>query len=199
MFKNEKIIIIIIIMMLLLLSCFIVIFVLLLSIGITGKTFSQQFLNYKSDTIGVQIQYPDKWNYTDFLEIVFFIPGNESNLDKAVTEQEVLFIIAHDTSVIQNIPLESYMQYVKGRLENRSDFIYSSEPNKTELGGLPAYSMEFINSRGMPGLLIALVDNGKPYAISYVATQDKIYQYLPTVVKMLATLRFSGAAVGINY
>ena len=117
--------------MLLLLSCFIVIFSgLLLSIGITGKTFSQQFLNYKSDTIGVQIQYPDKWNYTDFLEIVFFIPGNESKLDKVVTEQEVLFIIAHDTSVIQNIPLESYMQYVKGRLENRSDFIYNSEPNK---------------------------------------------------------------------
>jgi len=150
--------------MLVLLSCFIVVFVLLLSIGITGKAFGQQFLNYKSDTIGVQIQYPNNWNYTDFL----------------------------DTSVIhENIPLESYLQYVKGRLENRSDFIYNSEPNKTELGGLPAYSMEFINSRGMPGLLFALVDNGKPYAISYVATQDKIYQYLPTVVKMLATLKFS--------
>jgi len=150
--------------MLVLLSCFIVVFVPLLSIGITGKAFGQQFLNYKSDTIGVQIQYPNNWNYTDFL----------------------------DTSVIhENIPLESYLQYVKGRLENRSDFIYNSEPNKTELGGLPAYSMEFINSRGMPGLLFALVDNGKPYAISYVATQDKIYQYLPTVVKMLATLKFS--------
>ena len=178
--------------MLVLLSCFIVVFVLLLSIGITGKAFGQQFLNYKSDTIGVQIQYPNNWNYTDFLEIVFFIPSNESKLDKVVTEQEVLFIIAHDTSVInENIPLESYLQYVKGRLENRSDFIYNSEPNKTEFGGLPAYSMEFINSRGMPGLLFALVDNGKPYAISYVATQDKIYQYLPNVVKMLATLKFS--------
>ena len=51
--------------------------------------------------------------------------------------------------------------------------------------------MEFINSRGMPGLLFALVNNGKPYAISYVATDDKIYQYLPTVVKMLATIKFS--------
>ena len=177
--------------MLVLLSCSIVIFVLLLSIDITGKTFGQQFLNYKSDTIGVQIQHPDSWNYTDFLEIVFFIPSNESKLDKVVTEQQVLFIIAHDTSVIQNIHLESYLQYVKGRLENRSDFIYNSEPNKTELGGLPAYSMEFINSRGMPGLLFALVDNGKPYAISYVATQDKIYHYLPIVAKMLTTLKFS--------
>jgi hypothetical protein len=87
--------------------------------------------------------------------------------------------------------LESYIQYVKGRLENRSDFVSNSEPHKTELGGLPAYSMEFINSRGMPGLLFALVNNGKPYAISYVATEDKIYQYLPTVVKMLATMKFS--------
>ena len=88
----------------------------MLSIGITGKTFGQQFLNYKSDTIGVQVQHPDNWNYTDFLEIVFFVPSNESKVDKVVTEQQVLFIIAHDTSVIQNIPLESYMQYVKGRL-----------------------------------------------------------------------------------
>ena len=87
--------------------------------------------------------------------------------------------------------MESYIQYVKGRLENRSDFVSNSEPHKTELGDLPAYSMEFINSRGMPGLLFALVNNGKPYAISYVATEDKIYQYLPTVVKMLATMKFS--------
>ena len=100
--------------------------------------------------------------------------------------------MAQDTSVIyQNITLESYIQYVKGRLENRSDFVSNSAPQKTELGDLPAYSMEFINSRGMPGLLFALVNNGKPYAISYVATDDKIYQYLPTVVKMLATMEFS--------
>jgi len=92
--------------------------------SITEKTFGQQFLNYKSDTIGVQIQHPNDWNYTDFLEIVFFIPSNESKLDKVITEQEVLFIIAHDISVIhENIPLESYLQNVKGSLENRSDFI----------------------------------------------------------------------------
>ena len=160
------------------LSLSVVGFGVLLSIGIASVSFGQQFLNYKSNTIGVQI--------------VFFVPSNESKPDKVVIEQEVLFIIAQDTSVIyQNITLESYMQYVKGRLENRSDFVSNSEPQKTELGDLPAYSMEFINSRGMPGLLFALVNNGKPYAISYVATEDKIYQYLPTVVKMLATLKFS--------
>jgi hypothetical protein len=175
-----------------LLSLSVVGFGVLLSIGIASVSFGQQFLNYKSNTIGVQIDYPDEWVYTDFLEIVFFVPSNESKLDRVVTEQEVLFIIAQDTSVIsQNITVESYIQYVKGRLENRSDFVSNSEPQKTELGDLPAYSMEFINSRGMPGLLFALVNNGKPYAISYVATDDKIYQYLPTVVKMLATMKFS--------
>ena len=53
----------------------------LLSIGIASVTFGQQFLNYKSGTIGVH-----KWVYTDFLEIVFFIPSSESKLDKVVTE-----------------------------------------------------------------------------------------------------------------
>ena len=106
--------------MVVLLSLSVVGFGVLLSIGIASVSFGQQFLNYKSNTIGVQIDYPDKWVYTDFLEIVFFIPSNESKLNKEVTEQEVLFIIAQDTSVIsQNITLESYVQYVKGRLENR--------------------------------------------------------------------------------
>ena len=80
-----------------LLSLSVVGFGVLLSIGIASVSFGQQFLNYKSNTIGVQIDYPDKWVYTDFLEIVFFIPSNESKLDKVVTEQEVLFIIAQDT------------------------------------------------------------------------------------------------------
>jgi hypothetical protein len=76
-----------------LLSLSVVGFGVLLSIGIASVSFGQQFLNYKSNTIGVQIDYPDKW----VLEIVFFIPSNESKLDKVVTEQEVLFIIAQDT------------------------------------------------------------------------------------------------------
>jgi hypothetical protein len=125
----------------------------LLSIGIASVTFGQQFLNYKSDTIGVQIDYPDNWVYSDSFDSVYFIPSNESKLDKGVSEQEVLLLVTHDASVnYKNIPLESYLQYIKREFENRSRFIYSSpQPDKTDVGGLPAYSMEFVNMNGMHG------------------------------------------------
>jgi hypothetical protein len=42
-----------------LLSLSVVGFGVLLSIGIASVSFGQQFLNYKSNTIGVQIDYPD--------------------------------------------------------------------------------------------------------------------------------------------
>lgn len=110
-----------------------------------------------------------------------------------MSEQEVLLLVTHDASVnYKNIPLESYLQYIKREFENRSRFIYSSpQPDKTDVGGLPAYSMEFVNMNGMHGLVFVVVNKGNPYVISYVGLEEKIYQYLPTAVKILTTLKFS--------
>lgn len=164
-----------------------------LSLFIPSLSFGSEFLNYKNYSTGIQIAYPANWMYTEGKQplppSVFFVPVNESKLDKPPAEQAVYLLVAHDTSPdYNNISLESYLEHSKRQLEERS--VGVNMTNKTVLAGVPAYQLFFTNTNGNRVELLVAVHNGSPYAISYTSTPDKFDKYLPTVQKMISSLKF---------
>jgi len=164
-----------------------------LLILLPSTSFGQEFLFYKNFSEGIQIAYPANWIYSEgklpLPPSVFFVPENESNLEKPPTEQAVFLLVAHDTTTAySNIPLNSYLDHSLRQLHERS--VSVNMTNKTVLAGDPAYQLFFTNPNGNRVELVITVHNGSPYAISYNSSPDKYDLYLPTVQKMLSTFKF---------
>lgn len=156
-----------------------------------GVSFGQQFLNYNSANIGIQIDYPSNWVYTEssVSPYVIFLPSNETKLDRSATDEEGGLILARDTTVVyKNVQLESYLEYAKMQFQKRN--VTWDEPSKIILAGYPAYQIRFNNPNGMQGILFAVVKDGDPYVISYLGFSNKFDQYLPVMQKMISTLKF---------
>jgi hypothetical protein len=163
------------------------------SLIIPSISFGLAFQNYKNFSEGIQISYPSNWIYSEGKQplppSVFFVPENESNLEKPQIEQTVFLLVAHDTrGGYSNIPLDSYLERSLTQLHERS--VNVNMTNKTVIAGIPAYQLFFTNPNGNRVELTITVHNGSPYAISYNSSPDKYDLYLPTVQKMLSTLKF---------
>jgi hypothetical protein len=148
--------------------------------------------NYKSDSIGIQVDYPNNWSYTESKDFsfVYFIPSNESQPNAAPPFQKVYLLIGHDTTVNdKNISLENYLDYAKTQLQSRN--VTFGEANKTLLAGEPGYKILYTNQNGNKGEIFVVTHNGKPYLISYVAVPYKFDQYLPVIKSIISSLKLA--------
>lgn len=147
--------------------------------------------NYRSDSIGIQIDYPNNWYYTEGEgSIVYFIPKNESQSNLAPQFQKLYLLIAHDTTVNdKSISIKNYLEYSKKQLQNRN--VAFDQANKTTLAGEPGYKIFFTNPNGNKGEIFIVTHKGKPYLISYVAIPEKFDQYLPVINDIVSSLKFT--------
>jgi hypothetical protein len=147
---------------------------------------------YKSDSIGIQVDYPNNWSYTESRDFsfVYFVPSNESQPNTAPPFQKVYLLLGHDTTINdKNISLEKYLEYAKTQLQSRN--VTFGQANKTLLASKPGYHLFYTNQNGNKGELSVVIQDCKPYLISYVAVPDKFDQYLPVVNSIISSFKFT--------
>jgi hypothetical protein len=174
-----------------------IIFPLLLSI-ITATLYfafqqssSQGVLNYKSNFIGLQIDFPESWVYADSKEIpyVSFIPSNEAKFDRLPNLQDVFLSVSKDPTVkYKNVPLE----YTKSQIPLNSSYAEVGEPKRMMLNnGSAGYGMilkSYVGKKQI--LLISVVYEGIAYRVIYKAPISKYEQCLPTILGMISSIKF---------
>jgi hypothetical protein len=147
---------------------------------------------YKSDSIGIQVDYPNNWSYTESRDFsfVYFVPSNESQPNISPSFQKVYLLLGHDTTINdKNISLGKYLEYAKTQLQSRN--VTFGQANKTLLASKPGYHLFYTNQNGNKGELFVVTQDGKPYLISYVAVPDKFDQYLPVINSIISSLKFT--------
>ena len=146
----------------------------------------------------IEIMYPLNWdrvesyNSPEGISIVQFLSPKENDNDQF---QENINIELIDTSSLPNINPKTYIerdiQYFKDKRPN-SKVIESSS---TLLQGNPAYRLlekftSTIDQEEQQNLKIATIIDDKLYTISYNAKANKYDQYLPTIQKMITSIKF---------
>jgi hypothetical protein len=164
-------------------------------LSIAGSSSGQELQNYKSEFIGIQIDFPSSWMYTDSKEFpyVSFIPGNESKLDQLPRFHDVYLTVSKDWAVkYKNIPLNSYLEFTKSQIPLNSSYAEVGDPKRIMLNnGSAGYAMIIKSDvEKKQALIIAIVNNGTAYQIVYKTSISKYGQYLPAVLKVISSLKF---------
>jgi hypothetical protein len=164
----------------------------ILALGLfTPTIFADGVKNYKNFSIGIQVDYPRDWSYSESkgYPFVFFLPSNDSQPNTAPIDQKVYLLMARDTTISSgDIPPEKYLKYAMMQLQNRKAILGLA--NRTLLAGEAAYQLFYTNKNGNKGELFVVVHNDSPYTISFVAPSNKFSQYLPVIQNIISSLKF---------
>jgi hypothetical protein len=154
-----------------------------------GSPTTTEFVNYDGmKKYGISIEYPANWNITEDASGVWFISPVESG-NVRITSQPARNLSLVDLVQIQNLQTKN---------SNKELTIVSS--NMTTLDGTPANRTDYKFKVEVPKLLgadifdydairISGIKDDKLYTLTYFATPETFYIFLPIVQKMLSTLK----------
>jgi hypothetical protein len=158
-----------------------------------GSPTTTEFVNYDGmKKYGISIEYPANWNITEDASGVWFISPVESG-NVRITSQPARNLSLVDLVQIQNLQTKN---------SNKELNIVSS--NMTTLDGTPANRTDYKFKVEVPKLLgadifdydairISGIKDDKLYTLTYFATPETFYIFLPVVQKMLSTLNIMNA------
>jgi hypothetical protein len=163
--------------------------IMMVAAGQEGKLTTSKFVIHDGSEYGINIQYPENWNITEDNIGVWFISPVDVGGNVRITTQPALNISLVDLVQIQNLQTKN---------SNKELTIVSS--NMTTLDGTPANRTDYKFTVEVPKLLgadifdydairISGIKDDKLYTLTYIATPDTFYIFLPIVEKMLSTLK----------
>jgi hypothetical protein len=161
------------------------------------ETTSEQFSTYTNEKYGITMQYPSDWtkdegegegeDYED-IEIVKF----SKDIDEFKGDV-VLYFVAGD-----GVSLSEYLSNTIEAYEDAGDFdlLSSSANSGQKLSGNPAYILEYKDdSLELRYLEIGTKIGNDYYYVEYYAdTDDRYFQSLPIVQKMIDSIKIGSAA-----
>jgi hypothetical protein len=157
--------------------------------GQEGNPTTSKFVTYDGSKYGINIQYPENWNITEDNNGVWFISPVDEGGNVRITSQPANNISLVDLVQIQNLQVKN---------SNKELTIVSS--NMTTLDGTPANRTDYKFKVEVPKLLgadifdydairISGINDDKLYTLTYFATPETFYIFLPVVQKMISTLK----------
>ncbi len=157
------------------------------------------FKLYENPTYGIQIQYPFNWrvdegdvdsddNVTDIVSFVALI-GNDSE-----TDGPSLYISIDDAS---SSNLNEYLTTTIIDYNDTEDFEVIESNTNGILGGKPAYKLVFTDvdddDIDYENMEIGTIIGDKVYFAKYEAEEAQYSDYLPTIQKMIDSLKINAS------
>jgi hypothetical protein len=156
-----------------------------------NQAFAQeQFLTYEDIATGISIQFPSNWEKSVNLEnfVTFRAPPETDTR----VYPAALGLKIQDLSS-QNVSLQEVTKVQMSDLKAASQDLKVSESTSTTLAGKPAHKVVFSatdnNQVERKAMQLWTVIDDKAILITYKAQPDKYSNYLPTVEKMITSLR----------
>jgi hypothetical protein len=156
-----------------------------------NQAFAQeQFLTYEDIATGISIQFPSNWEKSVNLDnfVTFRAPPETDTR----VYPAALGLKIQDLSS-QNVSLQEVTKVQMSDLKAASQDLKVSESTSTTLAGKPAHKVVFSatdnNQVERKAMQLWTVIDDKAILITYKAQPDKYSNYLPTVEKMITSLR----------
>jgi hypothetical protein len=161
---------------------------------------SNTFKTFEQPNYGIQILYPSNWriyvsNYpgeifhTDDI-VSFLAPVTSSEADRPS-----LIISAYNRPSYLNLNLSGYLAKVtKGYDSIYIDFKVIESNTNSILAGKPAYKLVFTNVKhdiNFKSTEIGTIIGNKVYTVTYTAEEEEYSVYLPTIQKMIDSLKIT--------
>jgi hypothetical protein len=156
-----------------------------------NQAFAQeQFLTYEDIATGISIQFPSNWEKSVNLDnfVTFRAPPETDTR----VYPAALGLKIQDLSS-QNVSLQEVTKVQMSDLKAASQDLKVSESTSTTLAGKPAHKVVFSatdnNQVERKAMQLWTVIDDKAILITYKAQPDKYSNYLPTIEKMITSLR----------
>jgi eukaryotic-like serine/threonine-protein kinase len=159
------------------------------------------FKLYENITYGIKIEYPSNWTIEEegdedsdnVIDVVSFFAPVRNN-SETVTPSLYITIDNPPLNLIEN--LNEYLRTTINDYNDSQDFqVIESNTNSSTLGGYPAYKLVYtdvdednINYKDME---IGTIIGDKVYLVTYDAAEEEYSVYLPTVQKMIDSLKIT--------
>jgi hypothetical protein len=159
-----------------------------------NQAFAQeQFLTYEDIATGISIQFPSNWEKSVNLDnfVTFRAPPEtDTRIYPAAFGLKI-----QDLSS-QNVSLQEVTKVQMSELKTANPDLKLSESTSTTLAGKPAHKVVFSatdnNQVERKAMQLWTIIDDKAILITYKAQSDKYSNYLPTIEKMIKSLKVKG-------
>jgi hypothetical protein len=159
-----------------------------------NQAFAQgQFLTYEDIATGISIQFPSNWEKSVNLDnfVTFRAPPEtDTRIYPAAFGLKI-----QDLSS-QNVSLQEVTKVQTSELKTANPDLKLSESTSTTLAGKPAHKVVFSatdnNQVERKAMQLWTIIDDKAILITYKAQSDKYSNYLPTIEKMIKSLKVKG-------
>jgi eukaryotic-like serine/threonine-protein kinase len=160
---------------------------------------NNSFRIYENPAYGIQIQYPSTWiiyagdmfSGDDAIDIVSFLGPVKSDT-KAHAPSLYISIISPPSPDL-NLNLNEYLTRITNDYKAKlKEFKVIESNTNSILAGKPAYKLVFTDEEDeiyYNTMDIGTIIGDKVYSLSYVAQREQYSDYLPTVQKMINSLK----------
>lgn len=161
------------------------------------------FKTYENPTYGIKIQYPSNWRtdegdvYADdyVTDVVGFIAPLRSYSEEYATS---LWISIENLPPNQDPTLNEYLdQTIDAYYETFQQFEVIEYDTDSILAGKPAYRLVSTDEDGgihRKSMEIGTIMGDKAYFITYDTEEEQYYDHLPTIQKMVGSLRIMSSS-----
>jgi hypothetical protein len=161
---------------------------------------------YENPGFGITIQYPSTWSGTQLREDPF-APTNtsivaifEAPVENQSDSYRENLILGVQGPIPGDITVEEYTDNSLNEFRNMSERVRILESSSSILAGLPAHEIIYTSSlQGMnltKSQVFTIVNNNIAYVVSFGAEESQFNKYLPTMKKMIDSLRIDQQATG---
>jgi eukaryotic-like serine/threonine-protein kinase len=167
---------------------------------------NNSFRIYENPAYGIQIQYPSTWiiyagdmfSGDDAIDIVSFLGPVKSDT-KAHAPSLYISIISPPPP---DLNLNKYLTRITNDYNAKlKEFKVIESNTNSILAGKPAYKLVFTDEEDeiyYKTMDIGTIIGDKVYLLSYVAQREKYSDYLPTVQKMINSLKITASNNGLD-
>ena len=154
-----------------------------LAVIFTMRSDRTQFTEYRNENYGIALEYPQDWTVEELEdpitgEIAVLVSPLENASDSF---QEKIYLSINNLSTDR----EEYGQYLLNKMQNTSNIMnITYKQDSAILANLPAQSITYQRKQENIDLQqqeIFTIKNGKVYALTYIAEQNKYQKFLDTV------------------
>jgi hypothetical protein len=169
---------------------------------------NNSFRTYENPAYGIQIQYPSTWiiyagdmfSGDDAIDIVSFL-GPVKNDTKAHAPSLYISIISLPPPDL-NLNLNEYLTRITNDYKAKlKEFKVIESDTSSILAGKPAYKLIFTDEEDeiyYKTMDIGTIIEDKVYFLSYVVQREQYSDYLPTVQKMIDSLKITTSNNGLD-
>jgi hypothetical protein len=169
---------------------------------------TNSFRTYENPAYGIQIQYPSTWiiyagdmfSGDDAIDIVSFLGPVKSDT-KAHAPSLYISIISLPPPDL-NLNLNEYLTRITNDYKTKlKEFKVIESNTNSILAGKPAYKLVFTDEEDeiyYKTMDIGTIIEDKVYFLSYVVQREQYLDYLPTVQKMIDSLKITTSNNGLD-